>query len=162
MHDGWKSGSSCSIGSRTRGRARTRVARTMPIRTGARGLELDEGLSDFSPAFSSKPCARSVSTILSGVELFSWFSRAHRSSASLGARLTASQVLFLAHYKPLCAYVDRTFLNFPNSSRRRPEKIHSVRPAVAARRWLCAPGLARPYPLLAVPVPRVVSPIDAP
>jgi hypothetical protein len=28
------------------------------------------------------------------------------------------------HYKPLCAYVDRTFVN-PNSSRRRPEKIRS-------------------------------------
>jgi hypothetical protein len=34
-----------------RGRARTRVARTMPIRTGARGLELDEGCPTFRRRF---------------------------------------------------------------------------------------------------------------
>src|SRR6266536_2515919 len=32
----------------------------------------------------------------------------------------------LGHYKPLCACVDRTFVN-PNSSRRRPEKFRSSR-----------------------------------
>jgi hypothetical protein len=41
----------CKLGSRPRGRARTRVARTMPIRTGARGLELDEGCPTFRRRF---------------------------------------------------------------------------------------------------------------
>jgi hypothetical protein len=54
------------------------------------------------------------------------------------------------HYKPLCACVDRIFVN-PNSSHRRPEKIRARRltrvrePRLSVQRDLPRRGLANPH-----------------